>query len=218
MKINFLGDSITRGVGASVYENCYVKQVEAILGCEVCNFGANGTRIATQRSESENLAWDEQFMLRAVKMEDADFVFVLGGTNDYGHGDAMLGKMGDTSEYTFYGALDTLVKYLVGKYGKEKLCFVLPIPRYNQDSIYGSAERKRSEKYKDCDLHPLRDYIEAEISVLSSYGIKYLDISDSIPEPNTNGPSELFVDGLHPSDAGHRLIAERVAEYVKAQK
>ena len=31
MKITFLGDSITEGVGASVYQNCYVDRVRQKL-------------------------------------------------------------------------------------------------------------------------------------------------------------------------------------------
>ena len=37
MKISFLGDSITEGVGASVIDNCYVNQVACITGYEVNN-------------------------------------------------------------------------------------------------------------------------------------------------------------------------------------
>ena len=215
MKINFLGDSITRGVGASAVENSYVMQVGEILGCEVSNYGASGTRIAKQNSVSENPAWDEHFMLRAVQMDDADLVFVFGGTNDYGHGDAMFGKVGDDCDGTFCGEFTGLLKYLIDKYGKEKLCYILPIPRYNQASIYGSAERKRGEVFKNCDLHTLAEYIAAEREILDSFGVDYMDLADRLPEPDTNGPSEFFTDGLHPNDAGHRVIAEAVAEYVK---
>ena len=217
MKINFLGDSITWGVGASVRENSYVMQVGDMLGCEVCNFGASGTRIAKQHSVSENPAWDEHFMLRAVKMGEADFVFVFGGTNDYGHGDAMFGKPGDKDTDTFCGAFFELASYLVAKYGREKLCYILPIPRYNQASVYGSAERKRGEVYKNCDLHTLAEYIAAAREILDSLGVSYMDIADRIPEPDTNGASVYFTDGLHPNDAGHKIIAEAVCDYVRGK-
>ncbi len=218
MKINFLGDSITAGAGASKYELCYVEQVGKILGCEVENFGVGGTRIATQKSVSDDPKWDEHFMIRAEKMGAADRVFVFGGTNDYGHGDAKFGKMGDESEYTFYGAFNNLVKYLVGKYGAGKLCFILPIPRYNMNSLLGSAERKaNTEKYNNSDLHILSEYINAEIEILEKYGVEYLDLSAYLPEPDTNGASEFFVDGLHPNDLGHKIIAEQVSEYVKSK-
>ena len=216
MKINFLGDSITRGAGASVPENSYVMQVGAMLGCEVCNYGVGGTRIATQRVPSEDTMYDEHFMLRAVKMGDADFVFVFGGTNDYGHGDAEFGRMGDRSEYTFYGAFYTLAEYLIDKYGREKVCFILPIPRYNQNSPLGSPERQSTERFAGTEIHLFSEYVEAEKEILSALSVKYLDLSDIFPEPEVEGASELFVDGLHPNDKGHRLIAERIVEYVLA--
>ena len=218
MKIAFLGDSITAGAGAGKYENSYVSKVGEILGCEVENFGVGGTRIAPQRSVSDDPRWDEHFMIRARKMQEADRVFVFGGTNDYGHGDAPLGEFGDEGEDTFFGAFFCLAKYLSEKYGAEKICFILPIPRYNMSSIYGSGERKAGDaRFANCELHTLSVYIDAEIKILNQLNIDYMDISEYLPEPMTNGESELFIDGLHPNDKGHLIIAERICEYVKSK-
>ena len=218
MKINFLGDSITAGAGASAYEKSYVRTVGKILGCEVYNFGVGGTRIATQKAPSDVEIYDEHFMLRAEKMGEADLVFVFGGTNDYGHGDAAFGKPGDRSEYTFCGAFFNLVTYLVDKYGKDKICFILPIPRYQQSSPLGSPERQQMEKFAGWEIHTLGEYVDAEREILLQLGINYLDLSATFPEPSTSEPSELFIDGLHPNDVGHRLIAEAICEYVKSRE
>ncbi|MBO7345757.1 MAG: hypothetical protein J6U92_07470 [Clostridia bacterium] len=32
------------------------------------------------------------------------------------------------------------------------------------------------------------------------------------------GASEYFVDGLHPNDKGHSLIAEKICEFIKNDK
>lgn len=210
MKINFLGDSITAGASASSEANKYVSLVGKILGCEVSNFGVSGTRIAKQTIPSECAKYDEDFLVRAEKMGDADMVFVFGGTNDYGHGDAEIGDIDDETSYTFCGALNNLIKYLLEKYGKEKIRFILPLPRYNQASVYGEG-RKTTARY------PLSDYIAAEKKVLAAYGIDFLDLSDMFPEPKTNKPGEIFADGLHPTDKGHRMIAEYLAQYIKSQ-
>jgi lysophospholipase L1-like esterase len=159
MKINFLGDSITAGAAATTVENKYVSLVGKILGCETFNFGVSGTRIAKQTTPSECERYDEDFLERAKKMGDADMVFVFGGTNDYGHGDAQIGNIDDETSYTFFGALNNLIKYLSEKYGKEKLRFILPIPRYNQASVYGEGRKTTA-------LYPLSDYINAEKKVL----------------------------------------------------
>ena len=45
-----------------------------------------------------------------------DTVFVFGGTNDYGHGDAPIGGFTDRTPDTFYGACHYLFSGLIKKY------------------------------------------------------------------------------------------------------
>ena len=52
MKLLFLGDSITQGVGASTQDKRYTDLVAAKLGCKVINYGISGTRIARQKETS----------------------------------------------------------------------------------------------------------------------------------------------------------------------
>jgi lysophospholipase L1-like esterase len=116
-KINFLGDSITQGVGTKELSNCFVTRLKNELELtEARNYGISGTRIARQIVMSES-PFDADFNMRAVNMDDdADLVLVFGGTNDFGHGDAPIGEMNDRSVYTFYGALHTLLLTLIRKY------------------------------------------------------------------------------------------------------
>ena len=208
MKILFLGDSITQGAGASSPTYNYVSLVGKALACEVKNYGVGGTRIAKQKTPSQEAIYDEDFLTRAQRMEkEADMVFVFGGTNDYGHGDAEMGEEGSADSYTFIGAFETLISYLVGVYGKNKLHFILPLPRYNQESVYGEGAKKTA-------LYPLRKYIENERKILQKWDIPYLDMSDIFPVPQSTSGDELTVDGLHPNDTGHALIAAKICTYV----
>ena len=94
-KIAFLGDSITEGVGASKPENRFTDVFGRLSGATVYNHGIGGTRIAPQR-DNRGEKWDEDFILRADEIErDADAVVIFGGTNDFGHGDAPMGELGD---------------------------------------------------------------------------------------------------------------------------
>ena len=52
---------------------------------------------------------------------DADYVIVFGGTNDFGHGDAPFGEIGDKTPDTFCGAVDDLVNVLLRYYKKEQI-------------------------------------------------------------------------------------------------
>ena len=211
MKISFLGDSITAGAGASKPETCFVERVGQFLGCKVNNYGVCGTRIAKQTIPSENPIYDNDFNQRAKSMDlSADFVFVFGGTNDYGHGDALLGNIDDNTESTFCGALNCLIDYLLSVFNKEKICFILPLHRYNEDSIYGEGLKKTA-------CYKLSDYVNCEIQIFNKYGVNYLDLREFFPIPTVNNGDELTVDGLHPNDFGHKIIAEQVCNYLKTK-
>ena len=206
MTINFLGDSITAGAGAGTVDNMYTTMIGKQFGVKVNNYGVSGTRIARQRKSSDNPKEDEDFLLRATKMGPlADFVFVFGGTNDYGHGDAPIGKYGDRTPFSFYGALTLLVEYLIGVYGREKACFILPLPRAGDENRYGDG----SKKIPTLTLNGYRKVME---EVLERYGIDFLDLCEKFPKTKL---SELTIDGLHPNPEGNRILAGSVCTYLQ---
>lgn len=202
MRINFLGDSITQGGGASSHDHAYTALVCKRFGATENNFGVGGTRIAPQ-TDGQNDPYGEYFILRAEKMPtDADFTFVFGGTNDYGHGDATLRG--------FCDAFVALADYILRHFDKDKVCFVLPLPRYNQDSPLGEGNKK-------APVAPLSEYVSAEKRILAKKGLAFLDLSDAFPVPVTNKGDGLTVDGLHPNDAGHAILADRLGAYLEKE-
>ncbi len=210
MQINFLGDSITEGVGASVRAYTYTHLVSACFGAQENNFGVGGTRIAPRIAPSANPDHDEYFLLRAVKMpRDADFTFVFGGTNDYGHGDAPLGQPGDRDVLTFCSALARLCDYLEENFPKDKLCFILPLHRENEEDVFGELGRKPVAG------STLPQYVAAIVEILKSRNIAWLDLRQLIP---VHALKELTDDGLHPNDAGHKLIADALCAYLVQEK
>ncbi len=210
MKVIFLGDSITEGVGASSEANKYVNKVAEFCKAEVKNFGVSGTRIARQTTPSEHILFDYDFQMRAeVMSKDADKVFVFGGTNDYGHGDAKIGSENDDTPYTFYGGLNNLMKKIIGIYGKEKICFILPMRRFREEDLFGQGYRKEPSLN-------LKGYVEIIRSKCEKEGVDCIDLyTDGLPKPLTDKGDEYTVDGLHPNDKGHLYIAERIKEYLE---
>ena len=207
MKILFLGDSITSGVGASEPTKNYVELVGKALDCCVGNYGGSGTRIADQKEGNS-----EYFLRRAKRMpKDADFVFVFGGTNDYGHGLAEIGTFSDETDFTFYGALKNLVKYLVETYGRERLCFILPLHRFNERNLFGDGTKKQA-------VATLQEYVEILKEVLLYFNIDFFDFDKEIPEPLDMTNNGFFKDGLHPNDRGHQAIANKIVEYYKEKE
>ena len=208
MKINFLGDSITAGATLASVDEMYTNILCKKVGAIENNYGVCGTRIARQTKPSAEAKFDEDFLKRAEKLDTtADFTFVFGGTNDYGHGDAPLGTIGDETPYTFYGALNLLTEYLLAKFNNRKFCYVLPLPRYNENSPYGENGCKKSG-------YPLSAYRQAIKEVAEKHDVEVVDLSDSFPTPTKNTGDEFTADGLHPNSKGHRIIADRLYEYL----
>lgn len=205
MKIAFLGDSITQGSGASSLEFCFVEQVGKKLGCEVINYGLGGTRIARTTVPNTYHRRDIDFNLRVPLFDKkVDMFFVFGGTNDYGHGHAPMGEKGDYDEYTFHGATNKLFSTLLGMYGRDKVIVMLPLKRANIRTKTNAVTGKYLIDYVEI----IRDYAEL-------YGFRYIDLyNDGLPEP-PEGESEYFVDGLHPNDKGHEIIADKICKFLK---
>lgn len=205
MIINFLGDSITEGFCASEEQYKYVNQVGKTLNCTVRNYGISGTRIAKNR----NNEYPDDFQLRALRMEDdADYVFVFGGTNDFGHGDGPLGTPDSTDPYTFYGGLNTLISILKGKYAKEKIIFILPMRRAEENNPCGSR--------KPTPVATLSEYVDIMKEVLDGENIAYIDMfNNSVLLTPPVGESTYFKDGLHPNDVGHTVLAQLIVGYVQ---
>ena len=210
MKILFLGDSITEGAGASAPENNYVSRVGQKLNCEVVNYGVGGTRIGRQKTVNVKTIWNYDFRLRLEIMEDeADKVFVFGGTNDFGHGALHIGDASGKVENTFTYELRLLIDELISKYGKEKLCFLLPLRRFDE-----TAQKCKGEAGDELGVS-LSEYVEVMRKILREYEIEFIDLYvNGIPKPEVKTGDEYTVDGLHPNDKGHELIADIVCNYI----
>ncbi len=209
LKINFLGDSITYGAGASTLQNNYVNLV-AREGAVCRNYGIGGTRIARQQNPKEDHDYND-FNSRFDKMDnDADMVFVFGGTNDYGHGDAPIGQFADRTPDTFYGALHSLYIGLLNKYTNAKIVIITPLHRRDEQVV-------RRDSYGREYIHTLKPFVYAIREVAEYYSLPVLDLfAESGLQPVVDAINEqYFTDGLHPNDNGYRVIADKIISYIK---
>lgn len=210
-KINFLGDSITEGCGVSCEENIYHQIMKRNYGlAEARNYGVGGTRFARQLTPSEP-QYDRNFLVRAAEMDkDADIIVVMGGTNDFGHGDAPMGTPADRTPDTFYGAMHSLVITLLSRYPTAKLLFLTPLHR--------AEETRTVTRDGESFTVTLKEYVDVMREVLEFYGIPVLDLyASGSMNPQVPAMRETYVpDGLHPNAAGHRLLADRIIAYFRA--
>ena len=208
-KINFLGDSITEGAGTSSHDKMFTMLIEREYGAICQNYGIGGTRIARQKTPTEE-KWDRDFISRVPEMDnDADIVVVFGGTNDFGHGDAPLGTMSDRTPYTFYGALHCLYTALIEKYPGVPIVVLTPLHRLNEDSPKGDN--------KPAPVGTLKEYVNIIREVAEYYSLPVLDLfKESGLQPKIPVIQQKYVpDGLHPNDDGNAILAHKIARFLE---
>ncbi len=222
LKINFLGDSITQGIKIenpeeTVY-HAVLKKNAGLL--EARNYGISGTRFALQKGTPERpkdnyvdvLSYCERFQ---EMDDDADVVVVFGGTNDFGHGDAPLGSFSDRTPDTFYGACHYLFRGLIKKYLGKPIVIMTPLHR--------TYETRNTGAYSpDQPAFPyvygtLKEYVNIIREVAEYYALPVLDLfANSGLQPEIDEVREAFMpDGLHPNEAGHALLAQKVQAFLE---
>lgn len=196
-KVVFLGDSITEGWGTTSEGNIFHQIIKRKLELEMaCNCGIGGTRIAKKKIPTYDATkFDLYFSLRLETMpRDADIVVVFGGTNDSGHGDAILGDIDSTDDYTFNGALNNLITKLKEYYPNKPIIFLTPLHRaYEEICMNGTGLI-------------LKDYVNAIIEAAKRHDVILFDLFNEL-DLNPNDPN-IVPDGLHPNDLGHEILAK----------
>lgn len=206
MTINFLGDSITEGIGVTDESKKYFEIIKRKYGLlEANGYGILGTRFADQL-EKENSNRDKYFASRVGEMKDADAVVVFGATNDFGHGDAPIGEFTDRTPETFYGACHDLFSRLIEKYIGKPIVIMTPLHRSHE----GDAKVKHGVSVT------LKTYVDIIREVAEYYSLPVCDMfKTSCLQPCVPAIMKEFVpDGLHPNDAGHEIIAARLGKFL----
>lgn len=217
LKVNFLGDSITEGVGVSAPDKIYHDILARECGFAVKRaYGISGTRFAHQLLGGDKLALDyvdeNAFTIRYKDMDDdADLVIVFGGTNDYGHGNAPIGNFWDKTPETFYGACHTLFKGLIRKYLGKHIVIMTPLHRTGEFSPFGDGR-------KAPPTISLKGYVDIIREVAEYYSLPVIDLyRESGLQPEIDEIKEAYIpDGLHPNDAGHIVMARKIKAVLEA--
>ncbi len=217
--VNFLGDSITEGVGVSDIPNCrYDNRIAKELGLsKVNNYSISGTRMAHQTMPSAKPWYDLCFCGRAYGMDtSADMVIVYGGVNDYIHGDAPFGEIGDTTPATYCGGVYFLMNYLREVYKEKPIIFITPARcflRHEVDDLIPSVHAAKRVPGK-----PLKAYADAITENAKKFDIKVLDLYNDLGvDPHIPEHFERYTtDGLHFNNDGHGLIADKLIDLIES--
>ena len=218
-KVNFLGDSITEGAGVVDQNNRYDNRLAKMCDLAAVNsYGISGSRLAHQVHPSETPRYDLCFCGRAYDMDiTADMVVVFGGVNDYIHGDAPFGEIGDTTPATYCGGVYFLMNYLRQTYEGKPIVFMTParcfLRKEVDDRVVSTHARKRPGIGK-----PLRPYVDAILETAKLFNIPTLDLYNDLGlDPHDPEIFDTYtMDGLHFNDAGHAVIAQKLKEFIDA--
>lgn len=211
--IDFMGDSITEGVGVADIENGRYDNVLKRLGGlkAVYNYGISGSRLAHQQKPSECARFDLCFCGRAYDLnQDADIIMVYGGVNDYLHGDAPFGQYGDNTPATFCGAVEWLMQFLETTYQDKTIVFLTPA--HCCDDMQPSQNPNKRP-----DAKPLKDYVDVIEETAKKHSVHVFNMYEKLGL-NPNQPeitAEYAPDGLHFNDKGHAVIAGKVLAFLK---
>ena len=214
-KLAFLGDSITEGVGVSSRDKCYWSLVGQRTGAQVYADGIGGTKIAPPHfplEDPEQERINRQYFLTRVDrlIPDADVVVIFGGTNDFGWGDAPLGSLREGKNDTFYGAWHQLLRAVFTQCPDAQLVIMTPLHRITEDEAVVNELGIRAEG-------DLRTYVRAIREVAEYYGIPVVDLFATCSiQPKVEAQRLRYMpDGLHPNDAGHEKIAQRLLSVLR---
>lgn len=217
-KVNFLGDSITEGAGVVDQANRYDHRLAAMCQLSAVNsYGISGSRLAHQIHPSDTPRYDLCFCGRAYDMDTAaDMVVVFGGVNDYIHGDAPFGQLGDTTPATFCGGVYFLMNYLREVYADKSVIFMAParcfLRKEVDDRVVSTHAKKRPGG------KPLRDYVDVILETGKRFDIPVMDLYNDLGlDPHDPEIFDTYtMDGLHFNDAGHAVIAQKLKDFIEA--
>lgn len=186
-----VGASITFGLGLpSRREECYPAVLGRLLGerCRVRNFGYSG---ATAGRETNEPYWQTPSMTAATRFEPQVVVLML-GTND-----AQVANL--PAAPTFERDYAELIEHFRLLDSRPDIVTISPPPVF--------------EPLPAIDIEVLDTAIRPAVERLAGeLGLPLVDAYEPL-----RGHPEWFPDNLHPNADGARVIAERVAEVLRAE-
>ena len=190
MELICLGDSLTYGYGVRSAQR-WSTLVGQALQCEVTNLGICGD---TTGGMLVRLNTEIMPKLRNRTPGQRPFVLLMGGVNDI-----------------FYSGTDIGARANMGAMLQELLtaaarCVLLSPLAVSFDTL--------TPEWRDMIRPACEEQIAAyhswQAAFCRTFGVPYVELYDLLRGPDGKPLPELYLDGLHPTAEGHRLMARRI--------
>lgn len=193
MKIVCIGDSITFGYGV-LKKDCWVTLIQDRFKIEVINKGINGDTTAGMLSRS---------YMDVVNLNPSH-VIIMGGCNDF---------MCDRNLNMVENNLEELLK--------ESLSYnIIPIIGIEPPIDSFLAKKKWSGDLNYNLINKIEeDYRIWIINFCNKSKINYIDFYKYFKENlQSKNPRELYIDGIHPTSLGHKLMYDCIIDVFESMK
>ena len=201
-----VGDSITE-FNMRATKNYHDFVSEDVGGMVVINKGLSGSGFHDRPDVADEITTDSP-----------DLITIMWGTNDFGlvRNNYPLGTFLSTDMETIAGRMKYAIEKLMNKYPLAKFAFISPPPSLTN---YGSNADKNAQGYN------LKDHVEMFERYAKHYSIPFLNLYEQsnlpvwIPAVNTyyfTAPTLSTPDGLHPNDAGQRIMADKIRPFLES--
>lgn len=198
-----IGDSITEvNVHASVHYFDYISS--SVGGMTLYNFGISST------------GYGDRWATMASQITDAgynpDYVSVFLGTNDFRAIARPLGVFGDTTNATVAGAIYQSFNRLIDVFPTKKIGVICPLPRGGSIGPNWGEDAAPNEYGAT-----LKDIVDMIIKHCNHFSIPYIDLyrGGGLFSYDPDAATALIPDGIHPNNAGHALIGQKILKFME---